>query len=111
MQTVSVKSTGLSKCIWLPSSWGVKKGDLLHITANIGGQTLHHTTTAKENSTRYVIIPKWWPCEKNDLIDVKINFAAVQYPEYRQTEDTVEEDGQDEDSSEEGESPSPEDGE
>ena len=81
VQTMEVKAVGTSNVLWMPADWKIEKGDLMHIVCVLGGQTLHHTTCAKHNSSRYLIIPKWWPCGPGDLIDVKISYAGVQRPE------------------------------
>lgn len=82
LKTMQVKSTGHSKCLWMDRSWGIEKGDMLTIQVTIDGQTYYHTTTAKENCSKYVTLPKFWKVEVGDIIDVKISYANVPKKEY-----------------------------
>ena len=77
VKSAQVKKWGSSKVIWLPNEWGVKKGDLMEIKVTLDGKTYIHTTKAKENSSRFLCIPKWWACEVGDVIDASINYATV----------------------------------
>lgn len=77
LKSMQVKKTGNSKCLWLDRSWGIEKGDMLTIQTTIDGKTYFQTTSAKLNCSKFVTIPKFWPVEEGDIIDVKIAYANV----------------------------------
>ena len=66
-----------SKVLWLPNEWGIEKGDLIEVQCEIDGKVFVHTTKAKQNSSRFVCIPQWWPCAIGDIVDAKFNYVTL----------------------------------
>lgn len=98
LKSMPVKSTGNSKCLWLDRTWGIQKGDMLTIHAILDGKNYYHTTAAKVNSSKYVTLPKFWPVEVGDIIDVKISYANVpKRPESEGASEDGEDDSETED--------------
>lgn len=77
LKSMIVKTVGNSKAFWLPKEWGIKKGENLTIQASIDGKTYYTTTVVKQNDSCFVLIPKWWPVESGEIIDVKFSYASI----------------------------------
>ena len=80
-QSLTIRIIGNSRGVWIPTKWGLKKGDWVHVEVVIKGKTYHHTGQVGWNKSPYIILPHDWDLHRGDIVDTRINLVTV--PTYR----------------------------
>lgn len=84
-RSFTIRLIGNSKGFWIPSSWGLRKGDWVHVEVVIKGKTYHHTTKISYNKSPYLILPHEWDLNRGDIVDTRINYVTI--PKIHRDED------------------------
>lgn len=76
-QSMTIRTIGNSRGVWIPSVWGLRKGDWVHVEVVIKGKTYHHTGKVSWNKSPYIVLPHTWDLHRGDIVDTRINLVTI----------------------------------